>query len=753
MKLSDKCNSLCQLITRNIKITPARKTGRIIGAAVAVFILIFVIAQRNLFLDPELELTYGVLLFVIALLTAPACGLLIGLKAKVSDHFHKICFLIWFLLLPIASMQMVEAFDEKFIWNFSIPTFFMNYMIYLCLYLLLYVITNRLHLTTLIVNIFLLVWSLVNYFVTLFRGTPFVPMDILSISTGLSVADGYTYELSWQLIMGCILFLMIYLLNRQLKNLIFVKLRAKILARVVPAGVLCALFLPFFFTELPAKAGYKPDFWNQARGYHKTGSFFNFCLNTKYLHVSKPSGYDAENTGEILAEYLEESGTSIDSETSINILTGENDYVATVTDTSEMPNIICIMNESFSDLSMLGDLETNTEYLEFYNSLTENTIKGTLYVPVFGAGTSNSEFEFLTGNSLSSLPAGCNVFQSYIKSNQSSLVSTLEALGYSSQAFHPYYKDGWNRTSVYELLGFNSFTAIEDFIDNDILDTYQSNNDAEEYIDLIDDAYPDDDILLRRFVSDSYDYEMVIEMFENRDESQPFFLFNVTMQNHGGYAASYSNFLQEVYITNMDGYYPQANRYLSLIKASDEAFEELIEYFSDVDEPTIILMFGDHQPSIETAFYEELLGSDLDDLSGIDELSRYVTPFIIWANYDIEEAEVEMMSANYLSTLLLQTAGLELTDYNKFLAAMYQDLPVVTTSGYIDSDLNFYSNDDSSEYDDLLNIYSRIEYNNLLDSDNTDDSLFYVGGYTSEDIEGSSESPYSPDDTSAEVSE
>ena len=89
-----------------------------------------------------------------------------------------------------------------------------------------------------------------------------------------------------------------------------------------------------------------------------------------------------------------------------------------------MPNIICIMNESLSDPGALGNLETNEDYMPFIHSLTENTIKGSLSMPVFGAGTSNSEFEFLSGDSISFLPTGCNVYQSYVKDTVPSLVST-----------------------------------------------------------------------------------------------------------------------------------------------------------------------------------------------------------------------------------------------------------------------------------------------------------------------------------------
>ncbi|MCC8028684.1 MAG: sulfatase-like hydrolase/transferase, partial [Lachnospiraceae bacterium] len=219
---------------------------------------------------------------------------------------------------------------------------------------------------------------------------------------------------------------------------------------------------------------------------------------------------------------------------------------------------------------------------------------------------------------------------------------------------------------------------------------------------------------------------MIEEMYEESDDCEPFFVFTVTMQNHGGYTVSYSNFYQQIYTTNLSASYTKANRYLSLVKETDEAFEQLVEYFSDVDEPTIICMFGDHLPSLETEFYEELLGADLDNLTTEQEMLRYEIPFVIWANYDIEEAEVEHISSNYLSTLLSQAAGLPMTQYNKYLAALYQTLPVISTVGYVDGDGVCYSASEENPYADILLQYNCITYNCLLDEDNREDSLFYL---------------------------
>lgn len=703
----------------------AGKKIRLLALAVTIFMIIFVSANWRLYLDPTLDLTCGTILFVLSLLAGPVAGFLIIFKPSVDDKYKALANTALFFIMPVLTIQMVEVFNENYIWWFSVPTFLANYMIYLVFYLFFYLITGRYHMVGLIVNISLYVWSLLNYFIELFRGSPFVPLDVLSFGTGLSVSDGYTYELSWKLILGSIMFFLIYLVNKKSVNIKPKKLKFKLLAKLAPAAYIAVVVISLFFTDYAANLGYKPDFWDQSRGYHRTGSFFNFCLNTKYLIIRKPSDYNAANVSDYVAETLKDAGVDPDDHTvSTNLLTGQNDYTANADGT--MPNIICIMNESLSDPGALGNLETNEDYMPFIHSLTENTIKGSLSMPVFGAGTSNSEFEFLSGDSISFLPTGCNVYQSYVKDTVPSLVSTLGALGYSRTAFHPYYGEGWNRRNVYPLLGFENYISIEDFVDQDILDTYKQNNDVTEYEMLLNERYPDRNMLLRRFVSDSYDYSMVENMYENRDTSKPFFLFNVTMQNHGGYAMSYTNFSQEIYVTNMNGIYPKANRYLSLVKRSDEAFQELVGYFSNVSEPTIICMFGDHLPSIEDGFYEELFGTSLDQLTTEQQQLRYTTPFVIWANYDIPEATLNQISANYLSTLVLQTAGLPLTQYNRYLASLYQKLPIINTVGYVDADNNYYTHSESSKYDDLLYQYHCLVYNSLIDRHNRDSSVFFM---------------------------
>ena len=237
-------------------------------------------------------------------------------------------------------------------------------------------------------------------------------------------------------------------------------------------------------------------------------------------------------------------------------------------------------------------------------------------------------------------------------------------------------------------------------------------------------------MLIRQYVSDSYNYKLLIEDYENRDKSQPYFAFNVTMQNHGGYTTSCVNFNECIYATSVSRDYTKANKYLSLVKASDDAFKELIDYFTKVKEPTIICMFGDHQPTVETEFIAEVMGVDsLSGLSPEQEQLRHTTPFIIWANYDIEEKQIDKLSSNYLSSLVLEVAGVKLTEYNKYLLKLAETLPVIDTVGYIDNENNYYKWSDVSPYSSLLDEYEKIQYNNIFDQKNINSDIFYINGF------------------------
>ena len=640
----------------------------------------------------EMESAYGPLLFVCALLLCVLFGAILAVKFQFNEKWEKRYAMIYLFVGPFVTLTLVECFANHYVYDFAPLVFVVNYLLYLLLYGVAYALTNRIGVAGISINVLLGVFGIVNNLVLNFRGTPFVPLDFLAAGTAANVVQNYDFTPTSQMLLSLLMLACMIALGVKVKYVNRVRRKAA-QRSVYTLACFAAVMFVFYGTSFLSSMNITADLWNQLRGYKAQGSVVGFWLNTRTLVVNQPAEYSVEKVEEI----ANEASQTVE-ETSAEEAEDPDGGV-------EKPNIIAIMNETWSDLSVVGNgFEASEDPLAFYHSLEENTIKGNLYVSIYGNGTSNSEFEFLTGNTLAFLPSGCNAYSQYIHDETSSLVSTLADQGYSRTAVHPYYRNGWNRDTVYPLLGFERFYDIYSF---------------------------DQSHLMRQYISDSDNYEKVISLYENRDESRPFFLFNVTMQNHGGYGTQYANFPETVTLPwDTEGEYPKAQQYLSLMKETDKALEELITCFSNVDEPTIILMFGDHQAKIEEEFYENVLfgGKSLSSLSLEENQQRYITPFLIWANYDIEEDYLEGISANYLSTLLLEVAGLETTPYNQYLSGLYQELPVINAVGYIDKDGNYYDYKTESEYTGLLEDYKILQYNNMFDKEQKQEEIFSLDG-------------------------
>ena len=650
--------------------------SKLVAAIITGILAVFVAKEMGAFLDPEV--IQGPWQLAFSILCVVGVGMLellsIRWEGQYAEQVQKWTMAIIVLLMPTATLCMTEFMHGTFIYNWSPLTFFRNYAFILILYFLFYAIVGKMNWALMLSNTLCFIFGIANHYIMAFRGTPFVPIDITTASTGMTVVDSYNFAPDNQIVLATTLFVFLFVLSHRIRVQQAINKHVVWTIRIgglVAAGIFCGLL---YGTNWFAAHGMKPDFFNQTRGYTNHGSLFQFVINTKYLTVEEPKNYSAENASGIVDEMVSAP---------------EDDAEAV----KERPNIICVMNGTFSDLSVIGDFETNQDYIPYLRSLSENTIKGYIHVPVYGAGTANSEFEFLTGNSISFLPQGACAYESYVRGPQPSLVSSLDMLGYHTTAFHPYYGENWSRDEVYPLLGFHDFMDIRTILGEDIVEEYRLDKDFAKYAAAVRERYPDQEVFLRRYVSDAFDYFKVIEAHEQlrKESDQPFFMFNVTMQNHSGYQYPYGNFEPQIHLTGeMEGKYPKADQYLSLIKESDDALKELLEYYSNVDEPTIICMFGDHQPSIEREFYEEVYGKPLDKLTMEEEQKMYITPFMIWANYDIEEKTLDTISLNYLSSILMETADLPMTAYQKYLAELYKTLPIITTVGYEDTEGNWY---------------------------------------------------------------
>ena len=804
-----------------------KRPNMILGGIITILLLLLIFTHTGLFLhDAEMSKKTGRILLIVTAAAAVAAGLATAVNIALPKRFAKIYNFILYFGTPVVAALITECIQGIFIYDWSPKTMALNYVLFLTLYSIVAIITGTFRRTILIITPILFAFSFISMLIKEFRGTPLMPADIVTIRTGLGVASGYTYSLTYNMITAVVLFVLFEIITLRMPR-IKVRRRFHHIFRLVSLLLVAGISLPFYLTSIAADNGIKPDFWNQSRGYKNTGTAFNFVLNSRYLIIEKPEDYNAseitdllhtvtssteedkgilasalkmqeeqtaaleaaeqqtedgppedasaidpadtattiENTGTLAelnadaAAAAENTGdnsglyafsyhndrdieemtedlpaeqalpnTGLDTKLAVQY-TSDTEQPATsaILKEGELPDLIVVMNETLSDLRILGEFSTNKDYMPFLRNLTKNTIKGNLYMPVNGAGTSNSEFEFLTGNSMAFLPAGSNAYELYIKSRLPSLAQTLAVQGYSRTAYHTYYKNSWKRNVNYPLMGFENFYALEDILDTGTVESYRDGDiSLFEFQNRISMMYPDDRVLIRRFVSDSYDYKVLEKMYEERDTSRPFFIFNVTMQNHGSYDLSYSNFDQQIQITSEDSFYPRANRYLSLIYESDIALKELVDYYSSVSRPVMLVMFGDHQPSIEEEFIESLLGTDLNDVTVSQNQKRYVTPFLIWTNYDSQSGYIEKISSNYLSTLVLQQAGLQQTEYNQYLSRLYQQMPVIDTTGYITADNRYYTFDADTEYTATLDGYDKIIYNYMFDQLNRKKDLFYL---------------------------
>lgn len=336
---------------------------------------------------------------------------------------------------------------------------------------------------------------------------------------------------------------------------------------------------------------------------------------------------------------------------------------------SDGPNIIVVMSEAFSDLQMVADFETNEDYMPYIRNLMEEYPSGMLYSSVLGNNTVSSEYEFLTGIPTGLTDKGGTIYQRYIEDEEASVVSLLEKQGYSTAGVHSYDGVGYNRLHAWESFGFDDVYFKESF-------------ENPNYI--------------RDFISDESFYHKIIEIYENKSE-QPLFCFGISMQNHATYESGYEG---DIRLSDMD--YPDVEEYLSLLKETDRATKEFLSYFENVEEDTMVVFFGDHQPMVDTEFYSELIGTDFYEFSLEERARTYQIPYFIWTNYEADFDVPEEMSINYLPNTMLSAAGLEKGSWFGFVDEVFQKYPVVTEN-FIKVDEEF------QEREDVVSILNEID--------------------------------------------
>lgn len=594
---------------------------------------------------------------------------------------------------PLLTMFAIELINENLL-GMGPNVWIFTWILLLAVEILFYAVSGNMFVSMIVLDCILFIAGLANLILMNVRGTPFLPGDLLALGTATEVANTYKISLTpAQFVMLPAFVIWCLLLSRlKEKKKKTTPVSQRVIRRVIPLAASCLVIGVLYNTPVLENVKITDNVWNKVASSRTNGFYMNFFLNIHYLSVSKPDGYSQEEVTDILDAFQKEKNDTATKQKrkdeNGNEVTSNSDYGTNKTLQGKKPNIILIMNESLADYDMIGKTNYNRDPLEFMHSLKDNTIYGKDYVSIYGAGTSNSEFEAMTGNTMSFFPSGCNVYQQFMHESTFSMPYYLKSLGYDTVAVHPSSGANWNRINTYNSMRFDRFVTIDDFKNP-------------EYV---------------RYISDKESYKKVIELYEQKDKDTPLFCFNMTIQNHGGYLTN-TNWENPVYMKG--SYYQEAKEFLSATKVSDDAFKYLIDYFKNADEPTIICMFGDHQPSIEVEFYEEIMKKRQDDWSFEDLQKRFVTPFIVWANYDIEEGQNVVLSNNYLENLVLKQAGLELPVYNQYIEKVSETIPVMNVNGYMDNAGKWhkYDTDETETIQKLLYQYELLQYAYYSDSD------------------------------------
>lgn len=626
-------------------------------------------------------------------------GVLLGIAAGafvlLNIRFGKILSAMLYLLLPLAVVCALENYTHV-ITDLAPLILVLNLLFFYVLYGLLTALTGSVRMGFRLATLVPMLFGLTNYFVVSFRGSPIVPWDLLSFGTAASVADNYEFVLSWKAFYSVLAFIWMILLSSKS----MVRLGRKKLRVISIAAYAALMFL--YVGEIQNSAvqsffGMDTTLFTLNVLYRNNGIAAAFLGNLRFLNIEQPSGYSVDKV-EALMKQVEENAKN-EPETDAQGETNATAETEAPASSGQYPNIVVIMNEAFSDLSVWGDFATSEEVMPFFKSLQQEAVGGELYVSVKGGNTANTEFEFLTGDTMGFLPKGSIPYQQYINDETPSLASYLKTLGYSTTAIHPYNRTGWDRDTVYEKFGF------DEFLDKDSFSSpYQ----------------------LRGYISDKSAFDKIREQFSIKGDDERKFIFEVTMQNHGGYSRETPDFniyLTLPEVTGKTTSVVATEKYLTLINQTDRALEELIDYFKEQDEPVIVVMFGDHQPSdYITNVIQRICGATTSD-SLADLEQGYRVPFVMWSNYGLEHKYYDGISVNYLSSILMENAGIPLTGYQTFLKKLMETLPVINANVYRDADGNFYNYEDDA-YSGELKDYQMLQYNHLVDKKHRDDAFF-----------------------------
>lgn len=376
-----------------------------------------------------------------------------------------------------------------------------------------------------------------------------------------------------------------------------------------------------------------PIIWDQAENYRHNGFLMAFALNLPMANVKAPAGYVVDAIDKIPSKILP-FGTTHRSK----------------------PDVIVVMSESLWDPTRLENVKLSADPMP---TIRESQ-SGNVFSPEFGGLTANVEFEALTGFSNAFLPTGSIPYQQYVRKPIPSLATFFRAEGYTARAIHPFSGWFWNRTSVYKSFGFESFKDVDQMPPLEKRGNFTS-----------------DEALTREIIRQADAQE------------DPFFFFAVTLQGHGPYDDGRYAKTDIAVDGKLDA---RENRMLASyaqgVKEADKGLKTLMDWAKERDRETIIVVFGDHLPPLNTVYRTSgYMNGITASRKGTPEQMKkeHETPLVIWSNKTGAQKDVGTISPAFLSYYILKQAGFEHPYYTGFLGTVHDKLRVIDRYMLIDA--------------------------------------------------------------------
>lgn len=537
---------------------------------------------------------------------------------------------LWIVFL-VELLSRGQWFDT-FGWTFkAIPELLLNTLVVLGLLLLLTALTGSVRLSFWLIAALCLAFGSISGIKLEILGVPFLPWDLLLTSETKDMTPYLSGLLSFTVISGFILFLAISILllyKLSWKDLQFgAKQRATM-------GLISALLLVSIYNDgefsLKNLANINNIAYDQTLNVKTNGFLLTTMMNIKFLFLQEPKGYD---------------------ESSIRSLA--SGVTPAVTQAGDVkPNIIVVLSESFWDATQVKGLQFSQDPLPFYHSLVDKYTNGTMLSPQFGGGTANVEFEVLTGNSMRFLPQGSIPYNQYIRKGTDSLASILKRQGYEATAINPFHSWFYNSKNVYNYFGFSKYISQE-FFEPDYEGPYIADRAVAKYI------------------------------IQSSDETPgPDFIFANTMENHYYYSPGKfkENTIQVSGVTGESK--GLIETYAQGLLGADDMLKRLVTHYEQIGEPTIIVFFGDHLPSLGDNYkaYKDSGYLQENDPGFLDKMYR--VPVLVWNNYLPEHKEQLNMSPSFLGPYVLKLAQRPGSYYTDYLSELAQRMPVIPPKNY-----------------------------------------------------------------------